>query len=92
MLRITARVKQRQLSSSKALVMGGDMHEDYSAAIYVKPAMLIRASIDGPLFYKFIFNLSFDPRLVCLSGFMLSPLGSEVMVSCHVIIRCFRSK
>ena len=46
--------------------------------------MLIRTSIDGPLFYEFIFNLSFDPRLVCLSGFMLSPLGSEVMVSCHV--------
>ena len=46
--------------------------------------MLIRTSIDGPLFYEFIFNLSFDPRLVCPSGFMLSPLGSEVMVSCHV--------
>ena len=45
--------------------------------------MLIRTSIDGPLFYEFIFNLSFDPRLVCLSGFMLSPLGSEVMISCH---------
>ena len=63
---------------------GGHMHEDSSAAIYVKPAMLIRASIDGPLFYEFIFNLSFDPRLVCPSGFMLSPLGSEVMISCHV--------
>ena len=46
--------------------------------------MLIRASINGPLFYKFIFNLSFDPCLVCPSGFMLSPWGSEVMVSCHV--------
>ena len=46
--------------------------------------MLIGTSIDGPLFYEFIFNLSFDPRLVCLPGFMLSPLGSEVMVSCHV--------
>ena len=46
--------------------------------------MLIRASIDGPLFYEFIVNLSFVPRLVCLSGFMLSPLGSEVMISCHV--------
>lgn len=46
--------------------------------------MLIRTSIDGPLFYEFIFNLSFDPRLVCPSGFMLSPLGSEVMISCHV--------
>ena len=46
--------------------------------------MLIRTSIDGPLFYEFIFNLSFVPRLVCPSGFMLSPLGSEVMVSCHV--------
>ena len=46
--------------------------------------MLIRKSINGPLFYEFIFNLSFDPRLVCLSGFMLSPLGSEVMISCHV--------
>ena len=46
--------------------------------------MLIRTSIDGPLFCEFIFNLSFDPRLVCPSGFMLSPLGSEVMVSCHV--------
>ena len=46
--------------------------------------MLIRTSIDGPLFYEFIFNLSFVPRLVCLSGFMLSPLGSEVMISCHV--------
>ena len=44
---------------------GGHMHEDYSAAIYVKTAMLIRASIDGPLFYEFIFNLSFVPRLVC---------------------------
>ena len=50
--------------------------------------MLIRTSIDGPLFYEFIFNLSFDPRLVCLSGFMLSPLGSEVMVSCHVAFFC----
>ena len=46
--------------------------------------MLIRTSIDGPLFYEFIFNLSFDPHLVCLSGFMLSPLGSEVMVSSHM--------
>ena len=46
--------------------------------------MLIRTSIDGPLFYEFIFNLSFVPRLVCPLGFMLSPLGSEVMVSCHV--------
>ena len=60
------------------------MHEDYPAAIYAKKAMLIRASIDGPLFYEFIFNLSFDPCLVCLSRFMLSPLGSEVMVSCHL--------
>ena len=46
--------------------------------------MLIGTSIDRPLFYEFIFNLSFDPRLVCLSGFILSPLGSEVMISCHV--------
>ena len=46
--------------------------------------MLIRTSIDGPLFYEFIFNLSFVPRIVCPSGFMLSPLGSEVMISCHV--------
>ena len=46
--------------------------------------MLIRTSIDGPLFYEIIFNLSFDPRLVCPSGFILSPLGSEVMISCHV--------
>ena len=46
--------------------------------------MLIRTSIDGPLFYEFIFNLSFDPLLVCPLGFMLSPLSSEVMVSCHV--------
>ena len=46
--------------------------------------MLIRTSIDGPLFYEFIFNLSFDSRLVCLSGFILSSLGSEVMISCHV--------
>ena len=46
--------------------------------------MLIRTFIDGPLFYEFIFNLSFVPRLVCPSGFMLSPLGSEVMISCHV--------
>ena len=46
--------------------------------------MLMRTSIDGPLFYKFIFNLGFDTRLVCPSGFMLSPLGSEVMISCHV--------
>ena len=46
--------------------------------------MLIRTSIDGPLFYEFIFNLSIDPRLVCPSGFILSPLGSEVMISCHV--------
>ena len=90
------RVKQRQLSWASH---GGHMHEDYSAAIHVEPAMLIRASIDGPLFYKFIFNLSFDSRLVCPSGFMFSPWGSEVMVSFHVaffvlyvIIRCFRSK
>ena len=34
--------------------------------------------------HEFIFNLSFVPRLVCPSGFMLSPLGSEVMISCHV--------
>ena len=40
--------------------------------------------VAGPLFYEFIFNLSFDPRLVCPSGFILSPLGSEVMISCHV--------
>ena len=40
--------------------------------------------MDRPLFYEFIFNLSFVPRLVCPSGFMLSPLGSEVMISCHV--------
>src|SRR5215216_3355545 len=46
--------------------------------------MLIRTSIDVPLFYEFIFNLSLDPRLVYPSGFMLSPWGSEVMVSCHV--------
>ena len=46
--------------------------------------MLIRTSIDGPLFYEFIFNLSFVPHLVCPSRFMLSPLGSEVMISCHV--------
>ena len=48
--------------------------------------MLIRTSIDGPLFYEFIFSLSFGPCLVCPSGFMLSPLGSEVnvMISCHV--------
>ena len=46
--------------------------------------MLIRTSIDRPLFYEFIFNLSFIPSLVCPSGFMLSPLGSEVMISCHV--------
>lgn len=46
--------------------------------------MLIRTSIDGLLFYEFMFNLSFVPRLVCPSGFMLSPLGSEVMISCHV--------
>ena len=46
--------------------------------------MLIRTSIDEPLFYEFVFNLSFVPRLVCPSGFMLSPLGSEVMISCHV--------
>ena len=50
--------------------------------------MLIRTSIDGPLFYEFIFNLSFVPRLVCPSGFMLSPLGSEVMISCHVAFFC----
>ena len=48
--------------------------------------MLIRTSIDGPLFYEFIFNLIFVPRLVCPSGFMLSPLGSEVMISCHVAL------
>lgn len=47
--------------------------------------MLTRTSIDGPLFYDFIFYLSFDPRLVCLLGFMLSPWGGEVMVSCHVV-------
>ena len=46
--------------------------------------MLIRTSIDGPPFYEFIFNLSFDPRLVCPSEFMLSSLSSEVMISCHV--------
>ena len=46
--------------------------------------MLIRTSINGPLFYEFIFTFSFVPRLVCPSGFMLSPLGSEVMISCHV--------
>ena len=46
--------------------------------------MLIRTSIGRPLFYEFIFNLSFVPRLVCPLGFMLSPLVSEVMVSCHV--------
>ena len=46
--------------------------------------MLIRTSIYGPLFYEFIFNMSLVPRLVCPSGFMLSPLGSEVMISCHV--------
>ena len=46
--------------------------------------MLIRASIDGPLFYEFIFNLSYVSRLVCPSGFMLSPLGSEVMIYFHV--------
>ena len=55
--------------------------------------MLIRTSIDGPLFYEFIFNLSFDPGLGCPSGFILSPLGSEVMVSCHVaffrVILCY---
>ena len=45
---------------------------------------LIRTSIYGPLFYEFIFNLSFDPCLLCPSGFILSPLGSEVMISCHV--------
>ena len=28
--------------------------------------------------------MSFDPRLVCPSGFILSPLGSEAMISCHV--------
>ena len=50
--------------------------------------MLIRTFINGPLFYEFIFNLSFDPRLVCPWGFMLSPLGSEVMVSCHVAFFC----
>ena len=80
-LRITAMVKQRQLSWDSHW---GHMHEDYSAAIYVKPTMLTRTSIDRPLFYEFIFNLSFDPRLVCSSGFILSPLGSEVMISCHV--------
>ena len=47
--------------------------------------MLIRTSIDGPLFYEFIFNLSFDPRLVRPSGSMLSPSGSEFMVYCHVL-------
>ena len=46
--------------------------------------MLIRTSIDVPLFYEFIFNLGFVPHLVCPSGFMLSPLGSEVMISFHV--------
>ena len=48
--------------------------------------MLIRTSIDGPLFYEFIFNLSVVPYLVCPSGFMLSSLGSEVnvMIFCHV--------
>jgi len=46
--------------------------------------MLMRTFIDGPLFYEFIFNLSFDPRLVCPSGFILSPFGSEAMISCHV--------
>ena len=46
--------------------------------------MLIRTSIDRPLFYEFIFNLIFDPHLVCPSGFILSPLGNEVMISCHV--------
>ena len=46
--------------------------------------MLIRTSIDGPLFYEFIFNLSFDPRLVCPSGFTLTPLGSEVIISYDV--------
>ena len=46
--------------------------------------MLIRTYIDGPLFYEFIFNLSFDPHLVRPSGFMLSPWGNEVMISCHV--------
>ena len=50
--------------------------------------MLIRTCIDGPLFYEFIFNLSIVPRLVCPSGFMLSPLGSEVMISCHVAFFC----
>ena len=48
--------------------------------------MLIRTSINGPLFYEFILNLSFVPRLFCPSGFMLSPLGSEVMISCHVAL------
>ena len=28
--------------------------------------------------------MSFDPRLVCPPGFILSPLGSEVIISCHV--------
>ena len=50
--------------------------------------MLIRTYIDGPLFYEFIFNSSFVRRLVCPSGFMLSPLGSEVMISCHVAFFC----
>ena len=56
--------------------------------------MLIRTSIDGPLFYEIIFNLSFDPCLVCPSGFILSPLGSEVMISCHVAffrVICYNS-
>ena len=38
--------------------------------------------------------MSFDPRLVSLSGFMLSPWGSEVMVSCHVAffrVICYNS-
>ena len=48
----------------------------------------MKTTIDGPLFYEFIFNLSFVPRLVCPSGFMLSPLGSEVMISCHVAFLC----
>lgn len=50
--------------------------------------MLIRTSIDGPLFYEFIFILSFVPRLVYPLGFMLSPLGNEAMISCHVVFFC----
>ena len=50
--------------------------------------MFIRTSFNGPRFYEFIFNLSFVPRLVFPSGFMLSPLGGEVMISCHVAFFC----